>query len=1187
MADHTLEGADKIRRVSSGVLVGRTTAGEGRAELLTPGAVRGLLAVQTAGEVAALYYNKTEVDSLLTAKANASHGHIIADVTGLSTTLNGIQSDIVTLATTSVPKTTTLTINGTAQDLTANRSWTVGDLRSDGTYNNPAWLNQLAWSKITGITGVPNGSKYLRDDGSWQTLDLSPYLTTAAAALAYVPFTGATAAVNLGTQSLSAGAITASGTVIAATKILFSGTTSTECGVINATGTRLIWGRNSTSAALMTQSLNENAGGSGFTFRRGEGLSWSGSTSSSEGGGQTAYIFSEAANTYNFRNGLSAQSLELENTYTSSTTREFLRLRGVAGANFEIGPSNGSIGGTLRGLTIGGFGNGSSTITPWLTFDNTGAATFAAGIYQTNQQWMFWGGTAIFRGDAGVGLQLNNTAVRNITQLEFGSNNDAVVVRDSADTLTLRRTTNAATFNVSNTWTSSTNFEFGRLSWATNEFRIGTAVGGTGGAQRNTVIGTWNTAGGWTPAVTVASTGTTTFGNTIYVSAFSGMVMGNDVTFARDTASTLELRNSTTAITFALSNTYSSSTNFEHGRFQWTTNEWRIGTAVGSVGGSVRETVFGSTTAAGTWTPSLRILASSSAIAGPKTTAWTISSGTQDQGASTLAGNDLTIQASSAVAGSSVNGAAAGGSVFIYAGSGTRLNAGTASGGSITIKAGAPSIGGTPGTVNITGADGTVQSNAGDVYIRGGTATQTNNNLSHGSIYLITTGLDNYFIPGIISMSTGYGSRNTNAGGTGGAGAAYTFTSGYGGASDLGGGTKTGGNGGAFTYTTGYGGAASSGTTNIGGNGGAYSITTGNGGAATGTAATGGNGGAINLTAGNGGAGAVTNGNGGSITLTAGAAGGGAGTAGVAGTLAFNGASVFTSQSAAAIPVRINGAASQSGNLLELRDSGGSIGFMVTSGWVVTANRSGGSPNGSFAASETSSGYAFQGGWGGMRANSGTAATGNLLQSPYGWTLSCGSGYGVDIVNSTNAQTLRLFNTFTSTTVNEFLKLAWNASVAEIGTVKGGSGGSARDLVLQTDGTTRMTFGAAGTATVNTTLVTSTTALINSGSQAFNSSFHLVSWNGGCLGWASTGTVTTSSSLDTALKRVSAGLIEINNGTAGAYRDLILRNLRMSAPAVPATATSTGSEGQVSWDSNYVYVCVATDSWKRAALSSW
>jgi hypothetical protein len=37
----------------------------------------------------------------------------------------------------------------------------------------------------------------------------------------------------------------------------------------------------------------------------------------------------------------------------------------------------------------------------------------------------------------------------------------------------------------------------------------------------------------------------------------------------------------------------------------------------------------------------------------------------------------------------------------------------------------------------------------------------------------------------------------------------------------------------------------------------------------------------------------------------------------------------------------------------------------------------------------------------------------------------------------------------------------------------------------------------------------------------------------------------------------------------------------------PANANSTGTKGQIVWDANYIYVCTATNTWRRAALSSW
>ena len=44
---------------------------------------------------------------------------------------------------------------------------------------------------------------------------------------------------------------------------------------------------------------------------------------------------------------------------------------------------------------------------------------------------------------------------------------------------------------------------------------------------------------------------------------------------------------------------------------------------------------------------------------------------------------------------------------------------------------------------------------------------------------------------------------------------------------------------------------------------------------------------------------------------------------------------------------------------------------------------------------------------------------------------------------------------------------------------------------------------------------------------------------------------------------------------------------RVSDTTAPSTATDTGTAGEVRYDGSYIYVCVATDTWVRAALSTW
>ena len=39
--------------------------------------------------------------------------------------------------------------------------------------------------------------------------------------------------------------------------------------------------------------------------------------------------------------------------------------------------------------------------------------------------------------------------------------------------------------------------------------------------------------------------------------------------------------------------------------------------------------------------------------------------------------------------------------------------------------------------------------------------------------------------------------------------------------------------------------------------------------------------------------------------------------------------------------------------------------------------------------------------------------------------------------------------------------------------------------------------------------------------------------------------------------------------------------------AAPANSTATGTRGQIAFDTDYVYVCVANNTWKRASLSTW
>jgi hypothetical protein len=49
----------------------------------------------------------------------------------------------------------------------------------------------------------------------------------------------------------------------------------------------------------------------------------------------------------------------------------------------------------------------------------------------------------------------------------------------------------------------------------------------------------------------------------------------------------------------------------------------------------------------------------------------------------------------------------------------------------------------------------------------------------------------------------------------------------------------------------------------------------------------------------------------------------------------------------------------------------------------------------------------------------------------------------------------------------------------------------------------------------------------------------------------------------------------------------IICNIPGPTSSVPATMTSTGIAGQLAYNSSHVYVCVATNTWRRASLGTF
>ena len=104
--------------------------------------------------------------------------------------------------------------------------------------------------------------------------------------------------------------------------------------------------------------------------------------------------------------------------------------------------------------------------------------------------------------------------------------------------------------------------------------------------------------------------------------------------------------------------------------------------------------------------------------------------------------------------------------------------------------------------------------------------------------------------------------------------------------------------------------------------------------------------------------------------------------------------------------------------------------------------------NTNFQAGETGAGYAFSGGWGGLKALGGIGDTGAELLSAGGITLKTATAKGVHIGNGTDPKSVSVYNTYTSTTSYERLEIAWATNVATINTTAGSAGGTKRGLQI-------------------------------------------------------------------------------------------------------------------------------------------
>lgn len=226
----------------------------------------------------------------------------------------------------------------------------------------------------------------------------------------------------------------------------------------------------------------------------------------------------------------------------------------------------------------------------------------------------------------------------------------------------------------------------------------------------------------------------------------------------------------------------------------------------------------------------------------------------------------------------------------------------------------------------------------------------------------------------------------------------------------------------------------------------------------------------------------------------------------------------------------------------------------------------------------------------GLMTTAGIALNGSDLSASSYASITCGPSAGVlDIRGvgwpssnaATTSQTLRLFNTYTSTTSFENLQLKANSGAAyQIGSAVGSAGGTNRAIDFghwNAAGTFTSQLSLLTSGVLYSTNATSTAVLQTAGGNYIYGSFistphlSLNGWwgltqtssggisfgSGHKLVWGSTTSNAPASgtSGDAGLARNAAGVVEINNGTIGTLRDLSCRAITTSSTIASPSLT--------------------------------
>lgn len=307
-------------------------------------------------------------------------------------------------------------------------------------------------------TGTPSASNFLRGDGSWQSVSVSP-----AGSDTFVQFNDG------GAFGAEAGFAYNKTTNTLAVEKTALGTAGSAAGVLTLAGSTSGVVTLQTAAAAGTYSLtlptSDGASGEVLTTDGAGVLSWA--AGGGAPGGSTTQLQYNNAGVFGGTSGITTTGTELtiaSGTKTASTpvlditqtwNNAAVTFTGLK-ANVTDTASNASS--LLMDLQVGGVSQAS--------FSKTGrmsaVSVFLSGSFGGPGTW----------GSAN-GWSANT----------FFVINDTYLYRDAAGTFAQRNGTSAQTFRVYNTYTDASNYERAKIAWESNILKIGTEKAGTGSTR--------------------------------------------------------------------------------------------------------------------------------------------------------------------------------------------------------------------------------------------------------------------------------------------------------------------------------------------------------------------------------------------------------------------------------------------------------------------------------------------------------------------------------------------------------------------------------------------------------------------------------------------------------------------------------------------------------------------------------